>query len=70
MKYKRQDYELVFNITYHLIFSNLKDTISFLQMLLTPDLEHQKVFHKVHIISLEIAKSLKDIFVRAKVSPV
>ena len=50
MKDKRNDYQLVFNITYHPNFSKLKDTMSFLHLLLTPDQEHQKVFHKVPII--------------------
>ena len=69
MKDKRNDYQLVFNITYHPNFSKLKDTMSFLHLLLTPDQEHQKVFHKVPIIGFRRAKSLKDILVRAKVPP-
>ena len=64
MKDKRNDYQLVFNITYHPNFSKLKDTMSFLHLLLTPDQEHQKVFHKVPIIAFRRAKSLKDILVR------
>ena len=39
----------------------------FLHLLLTPDQEHQKVFHKVPIISFRRAKSLKDILVKATV---
>ena len=70
MKDKRNDYKLVLNITYHPNFSNLKDTMSFLHLLLTPEQEHQQVFHKVSIIGFRRAKSLKDILVRAKVSPV
>ena len=69
MKDNRNDYQLVFNITYHPNFSKLKDTMSFLHLLLTPDQEHQKVFHKVPIIGFRRAKSLKDILVRAKVPP-
>ena len=69
MKDKRNDYQLVFNITYHPNFSKLKDTMSFLHLLLTPDQEHQKVFHKVPIIGFRRPKSLKDILVRAKVPP-
>ena len=68
MKDKRNDYQLVFKITYHPNFSKLKDTMSFLHLLLTPDQEHRKVFHKVPIVSFRRAKSLKDILVRAKVS--
>ena len=70
MKEKRNDFKLAFNITYHPKFSNLKDTMSFLHLLLTQDQEHQKVFHKVPIISFRRAKSLEDILVRAKVPPV
>ena len=69
MKDKRNDYQLVFNITYHPNFSKLKGTMSFLHLLLTPDQEHQKVFHKVPIIGFRRVKSLKDILVRAKVPP-
>ena len=70
MKDKRNDYKLVFNITYRPNFTNLKDTMSFLLLLLTPDQEHQKVFHKIPIIGFRRAKILKDILVRARVSPV
>ena len=50
LKDKENGYKLVFNINYHPKFSNLKDTMSFLHLLLTPDQEHQKVFHKVPIV--------------------
>ena len=65
-----KDYKLVLNITYHPNFSNLKDIVSLLHLLLTPDQEHQHVFHQVPIISFRRAKSFKDILVRAKVPPV
>ena len=70
MKDKRNDYKLVFNSTYNPNFSNLKDIMSFLHLLLTTDLEHQQVFYKVRIIGFGRAKNLKDILVRAKVAPV
>ena len=70
MKHKVNDHKLVLNITYHPNFSSLKDTLSFLHLLLTPDQEYQKVFHNVPIIGFSIVKSLKDIIVREKVSPV
>ena len=70
MKDKGNDYKLVFNFTYHPNFSNLKDTMSFLHVLLTPDREHQQTFHKVPIIGFRRAKGLKDILVRAKGPPV
>lgn len=53
-------YKFVLNITYHPNFSNLKDTMSLLHFLLTPDKEHQ-VFHKVSITGFRKAESLKDI---------
>ena len=70
MKDKRNDNKLVFNITYNPHFSNLKDIMSFLHLLLTPDLEHQQVFYKVPIIGFRRAKDLKDVLERAKVPPV
>ena len=48
IKDKTDDYKLVFNITYYPNFSNLKDTMSFLQLLLALDQEHQKYFIKLH----------------------
>ena len=41
--------------------------MSFLHLLLTPELEHRQVFHKVPIIGFRREKSLKNILVRAKV---
>ena len=70
MKDERNDYKLVLNIIYHPNVSDLKDTMSFLHLLLTRDQEHQKVFHKVSVIGFRRTKSLKDILVRVKVSPV
>ena len=70
MKDKRNDYKIAFNTTYHRNLSNLKDTMSFLHLLLTPDQEPQQVFHKLPIIGFRRAKSLKDILVIAKVLPV
>ena len=60
---------IVFNITYHPVFSKLKNVLSEIHLLLTPDREHGKVFEKVPIIGFRRAKSLKDILVRAKVAP-
>ena len=51
----------VFKIIYHPNFSNSKDTISFLHLLLTQDKKHQEVFHKVHIIGFQRVKILEDI---------
>ena len=50
MNNKRNDYKLVLNITNYPNFFNLRDTMSFLHLLLIPDQEHQQVFGKVPII--------------------
>ena len=60
---------LVFNITYYPIFLKLKNILSKIQLLSTPDREHRKVFENVSIIGFKKGKSLKDILVRAKVPP-
>ena len=44
--------------------------MTFLHLLLTPDQEHKKAFHKVLIIVFQATKILKDILVIAKVPPV
>ena len=61
--------KLVFNITYCPIFSKLKNILSKIRLLLTPDREHSKVFEDIQIIGFKKGKSLKDILVRAKVLP-
>ena len=43
-------HKLVFNITYYPIFSKLKNILSKIHLLLTPDREHSKVFDNVLII--------------------
>ena len=40
---------IVFNITYHPVFSKLKNKLSEIHLLLTPDREHEKVFAHVPI---------------------
>ena len=54
----------VFNITYHPMLPKLKNVLSEIQLLLTPDREHGKVFERIPIVEFRKAKSLKDIFVR------
>ena len=39
--------KLVFNFTYHLAYSKLKNILSNIKLLLTPDAQHCKVFSKV-----------------------
>ena len=60
---------LVLNITYHPLFAKLKNILSCIHLLLTPDKEHQRVFDKVPMIGFRRGKSLKDMLVRAKVPP-
>ena len=48
---------IVFNITYHPVFSKLKNVLSEIHLLSTPDREHRKVFEKVPIIGFRRAKS-------------
>ena len=61
---------IVFNIAYLPVFSKLKNVLSEIHLLLTPDRKHEKVFEKVPIIGFTRAKSWKDILVRAKRAPV
>ena len=61
--------KLVFNITYYPIFSKLKNILSKIHLLLTPDRGHKKVFENVPIIGFRKRQSLKDVLVRAKIPP-
>ena len=62
-----KDKKLVLNITYNPAFSKLKNIMSGIHILLTPDKEHSKVFNTLPIVGFRRAKSLKDILVRAKI---
>ena len=57
-----------FNITYHPVLSKLKNVLSEIHSLLTPDREHGKVLEKIPIVGFRRAKSLKGILGRAKVA--
>ena len=59
--------KLVVNITYHPFFAQFKNKINRIQLLLTPNNEHDKVLKDVPIIGFRRAKSLKDILLRAKI---
>ena len=59
----------VLYITYHPVPSKLKNVLSKIHLLLTPDREYGKVFEKIPIVGFRRVKSLKDILVRAKVAP-
>ena len=42
--------KLVFNFTYHLAYSKLKKILSNINLSLTPDAQHRKVFPEVPIV--------------------
>ena len=44
----------------------MKDILTSIHVLLTPDEEHPKVFQKVPLVGFRRGKNLKDILVRAK----
>ena len=66
----RNNSSFVFNITYHPVLSKLKNGLSEIHLLLTSDREHGKVFENIPTVGFRRTKSLKDIFVRAKVAPI
>ena len=51
------------------VLSKLKNVLSEIHLLLTPDIEHGKVFEEMTIIGFKRAKSLEYMLVRAKVAP-
>ena len=65
-KTKRRN-KLVFNFTYHPAYSKLKQILSNINLLFTPDAQHCKVFTEVPILGFKWGKSLKDLLVMAKV---
>ena len=58
---------LAFNFTYHPAYSKLKYILSNINLLLTPDAQHRKVFPEVPIVGFKRGKRLKDLLVRTKV---
>ena len=59
----------IFNITYHPVLLKLKNVLSEIHLLITPDRKHRKVFERIPIVRFRRAKILEDILVRAKVAP-
>ena len=55
----------IFNITYP-AFAKIKNVLSKIHILLTPNEEHRKVFPDLPVVGFWNGKSLKDILVRAK----
>ena len=64
---KENEDKLVLNITYHLSLAQLKIIMTRIQLLLTPDNVHNRVFRDVPVIGFCRAKILKDILVRVKI---
>ena len=59
--------KLEFSISYYPISFKLKNILSKIHLLLTPDTKHSKVFENILIMGLKKGKSSKIILVRAKV---
>ena len=57
--------QVAFNLTYYLVFKDVRTILKELHLLLTPDQAHKRVFSEVPIIGFKNAKSLKDHLVRA-----
>ena len=52
------DPKLVLNITYHPAFSKIKDILSRIHLLLTPNEEYKRVFSNIPVIGFKRGKSL------------
>ena len=61
----RNDDRVIFNITYYLVFKNIRIILEELHVLLTPDEQDRKVFTDIPRIGTKIGKSLKDHLVRS-----
>ena len=54
-KYVGNNSRFVFNFTYHSVFSKLKNVLSEIHLLLTPDREYTKVFERIPIVGFRRA---------------
>ena len=66
MKSESHQKKLAFNITYYQVFQNVRNILQELNILLTPDQEHKKVFQDIPAVGFRNGKSLKYHLVRAK----
>ena len=66
MKSEFHQKKLAFNITYYQVFQNVRNILQELNILLTPDQEHKKVFQDIPAVGFRNGKSLKYHLVRAK----
>ena len=60
---------LTLNITYHPAYAKVKNILSEIHLLLTPNEEHRKVFPNIPLVGFKRGKSLQDFLVRAKLPP-
>ena len=65
-KHQRKSPDLVLSLTYHPALSRLKNILSKIHLLLTPNKSHENVFPNVPVVAFKRGRSLKDILVRAK----
>ena len=66
MKAESDQKKLTFNITYYLLFQDVRNILQELHILLTPDQELKTVFQDITVVRFHNGKSLKDPLVRAK----
>ena len=67
---QQNNQKLVFNITYHSVFQNVRNILQELQILLRSDQEHKNVFQDTPAVDFCNGKSLKDHLVSAKLNHV
>ena len=68
-KSKGNNNSFAFNIRYHPVSLKLKNVLSEILLLLTPDSEHGKVFERIPIVGSRKAKRLKGNLVRVNLAP-
>ena len=61
MKPECDQSKLTFNITYYPVFQNVRNILQELHILLTPDLEHKKVFQDIPVVGFRNGKSLRSL---------
>ena len=67
---EKNEGKLVLNITYHPAYARIKDVLSKMHLLLTPDAEHQSVFPSLSVVGFKRGKSRIDFLVREKLPQV
>ena len=60
--------KIMFNITYHPVFRNVKKILEEMHVILAPDDRHSEVFPDVSLIGFKNSKSLRDHLVRSRLS--